>query len=157
MRVEFDFWLEINNLRNYSLSTDEIVDSVEYFFTDLLPKYQLASEGWRKRYRKADGLAKFKQDVKKICQRNEFYCGESVGPYLDPDDIAHLFDELSGLAKTLSPLGYFSDYIGWSVNLGDSFLESWTELSKEFSDALCIPRFPEQGVAFDKKVFSDQL
>ena len=48
MRVEFDFWLEINNLRDYSLSTDEIVDSVEYFFTDLLPKYQLASEGWRK-------------------------------------------------------------------------------------------------------------
>ena len=98
-------------------------------------------------------MAKFKQDVKKICQRNEFYCEESVGPYLDPDEISYLFDELSGLAKTLSPLGYFSDYIGWSVSLGDSFLESWTELSKEFSDALCIPRFPEQGVAFDKKGF----
>jgi len=153
MRVEFDFLWDVTDLREQDPSTDEIVDSVEYFFNDLLPKYQEASNAWRKRYRRNDGFNRFTSDVAKMCQRLDMFC-EAGLDNLEPDELEYLFQEIFEQFKSLHPLGFFSEYIGWSGDIGDGTpLGAWVGLSKEFSDALCIPINIEEGVAFDKNGF----
>jgi hypothetical protein len=153
MRINFDLIISNEDFSATSPSSQEILDYADGLFYSTIPEHQKGSDAWRKRYRGIDGFNKLTSDIAKMCHELDLYC-EAGLDNLDPDELEWLFQEISEKVKSLNPLGNFSEYIGWSGNIGDGTpLGVWKGLSSDFSDALSLPSNIIEGVAFDKNSF----
>src|SRR6056300_1725513 len=136
MRINFDLIISNEDFSATSPSSQEILDYADGLFYSTIPEHQKGSDAWRKRYRGIDGFNKLTSDIAKMCHELDLYC-EAGLDNLDPDELEWLFQEISEKVKSLNPLGNFSEYIGWSGNIGDGTpLGVWKGLSSDFSDAL---------------------
>jgi len=153
MRVNFDLMISNEDFSATSPGSQEILGYADILFDSIIPEHQKASDAWRKRYRGTDGFNKLTSDIAKMCHKLDLYC-EAGLDNLDPDELEWLFQEICLKVKSLRPLGSFSEYIGWSGNIGDGTpLGVWQGLSIDFSDALSLPPNIIEGVAFDKNSF----
>jgi len=153
MRINFDLIISNEDFSATSPSSDNILGFADGLFDWTIPEHQKASDAWRKRYRGVDGFNKFTSDIAKMCHKLDLYC-EAGLDNLNPDELEWLFQELFGKLKSLRPLASFSEYIGWSGNIGDGTpLAVWKGLSSDFSDALSVSPNIIEGVAFDKNSF----